>query len=244
MSTFCPICNGPSTLSPNSIKYQRARADHICENGHEIEARLQLERPGPIVPGWVLYQLCDRSGAGWTAPDYLRVGEYEDLDMIKDMIMRSEDWTRHAESFSLTIHQNVPVPARVIRDKRNEINQRIASLHSTCETLLAELELTKLPITVGLVTPWIDDGHAAFRSLAGKDPNEIEHRVAFIEKTPRVRVAGYTSRDDDCHNWHEGTCGRAPEYGKYQPSRNWCDRQLHAMGFTLPEDQPAQGDAP
>jgi len=90
-------------------------------------------------------------------------------------------------------------------------------------------------------------GCGAYRSLAGKDGNEIANRVAFIEKTPRVRIRDYhlgTERDwDDAGNivaetrrwpehldWYCGYKGSGPDDPE---SREWCDRILVAMGYEL-----------
>lgn len=95
-----------------------------------------------------------------------------------------------------------------------------------------------------LVTPWIDDEHCSYRALAtplpaqkGDTEQNIASRVAFIEKSPRVRVAAMTSGfPEAASNWKYGPKGSAPEYGRYQPSRDWCDNQLRLLGYTLPED--------
>jgi hypothetical protein len=99
------------------------------------------------------------------------------------------------------------------------------------------------------VSPWIDDedGLGSMRVILGKDPVQIENRVAFVEKTPRVRIREYylgTEKDwDDAGNivsetrrwpefldWAYGTKGD----GKNDPeSRAWCDRVLVALGYEL-----------
>lgn len=78
------------------------------------------------------------------------------------------------------------------------------------------------------ITNWIQDPDADYcwmRCYEGTDVNNIANRVAFIEKTPRVRVKPY-SEVDDFKNWESGPKGQAPEYGAYQPSRDWCDARL------------------
>lgn len=87
------------------------------------------------------------------------------------------------------------------------------------------------------VSKWVMQDHCSMRYLLGTDPEQIENRVAFIEKTPRVRVLPYNG--DwlyDFKNWKEGPKGCAPEYGMYQPSRDWCDQQLLTMGYILTEE--------
>lgn len=74
------------------------------------------------------------------------------------------------------------------------------------------------------------------RIIAGTDPKDIANRIAFIEKTPRIRIAPYTTYDEEQGKWLQGPKGEAPEYGQYQPSRDWCDQQLLARGYILEED--------
>lgn len=87
------------------------------------------------------------------------------------------------------------------------------------------------------LSAWVMEDHCSMRYVLGADREEIENRVAFIEKTPRVRVAAYTEYFQDYKNWKEGPKGCAPEYGQYQPSRDWCDAQLIEMGYTLTEEE-------
>ena len=85
------------------------------------------------------------------------------------------------------------------------------------------------------ITDWMPDPdapHCAMRCIAGTDPAEVGNRVAFIEKTPRVRIAPF-SEEGDWKNWEEGPKGRAPEYGQYAPSRQWCDARLAELGYMM-----------
>lgn len=87
-----------------------------------------------------------------------------------------------------------------------------------------------------VLSPWISpesDEHCALRHLVGEDSGKVAHRVAFIEKTPRVRVAGFTTWEEEGDKWAHGPKGCAPEYGHYPPSREWCDEMLTAMGYEL-----------
>lgn len=81
------------------------------------------------------------------------------------------------------------------------------------------------------ISPWINDGHCSLRCIVGSDPGEIANRVAFIEKTPRVRVAPYTTYEGDSSKWSYGYKGS--DYGKDTVSRAWCDEQLEMMGYRL-----------
>lgn len=108
-------------------------------------------------------------------------------------------------------------------------------------------------------SPWlVHEGYCAMRIIEGGDPADISHRVAFIEKTPRVRirddcigcryVTGHGGNRQDADrqwpeflNWTEGPKGDGgpgnPEtqllYGFDPESRAWCDRVLVALGYTL-----------
>lgn len=92
------------------------------------------------------------------------------------------------------------------------------------------------------LTPWIVyDEFCAMRCIEGSDM-KVENRVAFIEKTPRVRIRPFTVEPHDCHNWEQGpkgsggSDGHIPEnelYGFYPPSREWCDNRLIELGYIL-----------
>ena len=86
------------------------------------------------------------------------------------------------------------------------------------------------------LSDWMPDPESPYcsmRIIKGGDPLSIRDRVAFIEKTPRVRVQKYTSTIRDYDKWEYGPGGCASEYGSYQPSRDWCDARLRAMGYTF-----------
>lgn len=75
-----------------------------------------------------------------------------------------------------------------------------------------------------LVRPWkVVEGHAATRTLNGQ-------RVAFIEKTPRVK-------HPESGEWiagPKGAGGNGPDVnGGYQPSRDWCDEKMVELGYSL-----------
>ena len=65
------------------------------------------------------------------------------------------------------------------------------------------------------------------------DPRNIANRVAFIEKTPRVRIASFTTVHTDFNNWEYGCKGSEDELGSYQPSRDWCDEKLVGLGYQI-----------
>lgn len=89
------------------------------------------------------------------------------------------------------------------------------------------------------LTPWITVyGHCATRCLINTDINEIKNRVAFIEKSARIRVAPFTNESDDFKNWKSGPRGSGggnPEidftYGFDRDSRKWCDEELKKLGY-------------
>lgn len=99
------------------------------------------------------------------------------------------------------------------------------------------------------LSKWVEDesGCGAYRAFADSDGSMIANRVAFIEKTPRVRIRPYylgTEKHwDDAGNivaekrqwpefldWYCGEKGSGPDDPE---SREWCDRMLIAMGYTL-----------
>ena len=88
----------------------------------------------------------------------------------------------------------------------------------------------------GKVSPWINDEHCSFRTLL-----ETGERVAFIEKTPRIRVDGeWVSGPKGCGGQMnttqrgDGTTTYSGElYGQYPPSRAWCDQELTNLGWEL-----------
>lgn len=88
------------------------------------------------------------------------------------------------------------------------------------------------------VSPWTavpDADYCAMRFIEGTDPNVIDNRVAFIEKTPRVRVQPASLLSEDWHNWHAGWKG---EDGHCEVARGWCDQHLLAMGYDVPDPKP------
>jgi hypothetical protein len=95
------------------------------------------------------------------------------------------------------------------------------------------------------ITTWMmtEDGCGAFRMKVGGNPNNIQDRVAFIEKTPRIRIRpGHSTEhmspisDDgwshyDYLNWAEAPFkGSGPES---KESRDWCDSALVLFGYEL-----------
>lgn len=84
--------------------------------------------------------------------------------------------------------------------------------------------------------PWTPttDGFAAYRCLLGKDgANDVAHRVAFIEKTPRVRIRSYSNDYGfrDSFNWAERPFkGDGPNDVE---SKAWCDSMLKLLGYEV-----------
>lgn len=86
----------------------------------------------------------------------------------------------------------------------------------------------------------------AMRIIEGSDPNDIANRVAFIEKTPRIRVNPFTT-DGDHKNWRSGLkgigCSAGEEkasgaYGYDIRSRIWCDMELIKLGYHILDTDP------
>lgn len=78
----------------------------------------------------------------------------------------------------------------------------------------------------------IIDGYCATRVYEGTDSSKVENRVAFIEKSPRIRIAPFTNDSEDYKNWKYGAKG-TKEYGMNQNSRNWCDQELLKLRYEL-----------
>jgi hypothetical protein len=85
-----------------------------------------------------------------------------------------------------------------------------------------------------VLSEWIIlDGDYATRIILDTDVKEVKNRIAFIEKTPRIRVLPYNSEYTDWTNWYYnsglGSCDR----GLDQDARDWCDQELIKRGYTL-----------
>lgn len=84
------------------------------------------------------------------------------------------------------------------------------------------------------------DGYCATRVIRDGDVNNINDRVAFIEKTPRVRISKYKygvelsegagCRGQETDAWLSGDKGSS-EYGFDENSREWCDNMLVLLGW-------------
>lgn len=88
------------------------------------------------------------------------------------------------------------------------------------------------------VGPWVEEpgGCGAYRALAGTDGNFVRNRVAFIEKTPRIRIRpqwdlALDGGVEDWKNWAQGPFeGDGPDDPE---SREWCDKALKLFGYEL-----------
>lgn len=80
------------------------------------------------------------------------------------------------------------------------------------------------------LSEWIViEGYCATRVIKNSNPDLIKNRVAFIEKTPRIRISEFTEIDDQ-KNWKYGERGTS-DYGFDIDSRNWCDVELKKLGY-------------
>jgi|APSaa5957512535_1039671.scaffolds.fasta_scaffold06771_6 hypothetical protein len=105
-----------------------------------------------------------------------------------------------------------------------------------------------------LLSGWIIiDSYCATRVLLGTDPAVVANRVAFIEKTPRVRVScpgdALTCEHREPYQsvqgtwWIDGHVGSSGDdgedyeagggYGFHPGSRAWCDAALRELGWVL-----------
>jgi len=90
------------------------------------------------------------------------------------------------------------------------------------------------------LSDWIViDGNCATRIKKDGDVNIIKDRVAFIEKTPRVRVDKY-KYSVECHDEYGGDMEDRDawifgysdsDYGFSEDSRKWCDDMLKLLGY-------------
>lgn len=88
------------------------------------------------------------------------------------------------------------------------------------------------------VSPWTPVPGAKYcsmRFIEGTNPRVVANRVAFVEKTPRIRFRKDDGFLDDCHNWHYGYKG---DGGWDEDSQGWCDAQLVALGYSVPDAKP------
>lgn len=86
------------------------------------------------------------------------------------------------------------------------------------------------------LSDWIKMDHAATRVIFGTDPEIEDNRIAFIEKTPRVRLPGNPPNDIKagiCDGWLYGPKGSGQLCGEYPPSRAWADQKLRELGYFL-----------
>ena len=96
------------------------------------------------------------------------------------------------------------------------------------------------------ISYWVRGDNCAYRYILGTAQSNPENRVAFIEKTPRVRIRAaylgtrrgtfedggeYVERQwEDFLNWCEGYKGDGPDD---KESRAWCDGMLRALGYKV-----------
>jgi hypothetical protein len=84
------------------------------------------------------------------------------------------------------------------------------------------------------VGPWtVVHEYCATRTVLGGNPERIEDRVAFIEKSPRILVDGKWVYGPKGHGGADGENPKNELYGFYPPSRQWCDEILLAAGAIL-----------
>ena len=117
------------------------------------------------------------------------------------------------------------------------------------QTLVDWVPQTKKPARIDFKTlsDWIMDenDYCAMRIFKDGDPEKVADRVAFIEKTPRVRVSSASGSDayvqvngDSVHGsrktvevWIYGGNYGSSDYGHDEESRQWCDEMLKTLGY-------------
>ena len=95
------------------------------------------------------------------------------------------------------------------------------------------------PFSLGRLGPWQKDpraGHAWLRTVEGGDPNKVEDRRVFVEKTPRVHDPSYGLGPKDFRSWVPGPKGECDSgEGLDLDSKRWADAFALALGYELPE---------
>lgn len=91
------------------------------------------------------------------------------------------------------------------------------------------------------LSDWMMDGHCAMRILIDGNPDNSLDRIAFIEKTPRVKIDRYKcgieaedgigGKTPERDVWISGPKGNGQECGLYETSREWCDKMLELLGY-------------
>lgn len=80
---------------------------------------------------------------------------------------------------------------------------------------------------------WHEEPACAFLIREGGNPKDYRDRVAFIQKTPRIRIRMAT--DDNLRydhlNWAEA--GFRGNNSSYPPSRRWCEDALRLFGHEI-----------
>jgi len=73
------------------------------------------------------------------------------------------------------------------------------------------------------------DPYCWMRIIVGGNPKSLEDRVAFCEKSPRIRVAPFTTHSEESDKWKFG-----PK-GGYDDAENleWCDIELKKLGYVI-----------
>jgi hypothetical protein len=95
------------------------------------------------------------------------------------------------------------------------------------------------------VSKWqLLDEYCSVRVIEGGDINNVDDRVALIEKTPRVRIdhkadnfySLYTNniiKGTRYKNWFHGNSGTHYQTDQHEKERQWCDEILKLMGYEL-----------
>lgn len=122
----------------------------------------------------------------------------------------------------------------------NTIHWHVKSNTPICPPCAKKFKTADIGNYKYFLSDWvIVDGYCATRYIKDK-LNTLENRVAFIEKTPRVRTKPFTEYND-FQNWVCGVKGQGGSfdanheeegnYGFDQESRDWCDARLREMGY-------------
>lgn len=80
----------------------------------------------------------------------------------------------------------------------------------------------------------VEDGAGACLVVVNGDPNVVADRVAFIEKTPRIRIRQACTDRPQVNDWINWAERPFKGDGVDDPaSREWCESALVMFGYSL-----------
>ena len=92
--------------------------------------------------GWIRYCICDKSGCGFDKDNWLYDPDSEDQDAIEEAILKYEDWTQHADSYTLKFWQGELPPVELIEQRIKHKERQIKWLQTEIEDLKGQLKMS------------------------------------------------------------------------------------------------------